>query len=169
LDWKKEIAIAYLVKQEVMKVDVEGLWQHHLPETAATEQEIEDLEKSMGEDLDISYREFLKFANGWQGFFQSIDLFGLSELKGNAMSQRADQLLLALGDTKDLFGTERQDLLPIAASRDSIDLVVIEKKKSTAIGKVHWLAGDLIDSFSSFEEFFLAMVDYNREEISALK
>ena len=40
IDWKREIAIAYLVKQRVAEVDSNHLWEFHLPELAATEEAI---------------------------------------------------------------------------------------------------------------------------------
>ncbi|MFL2443764.1 SMI1/KNR4 family protein, partial [Bacillus thuringiensis serovar israelensis] len=36
-------------------------------------------------------------------------------------------------------------------------------------GEIIWFAGEEIDRFENFDEYFLAMIDYNREEILALK
>ena len=73
-DWKKHIGIAFLVKREVTSVDEQRLWPFHLPGVAATNEAIREVESMIKEPLDSRYREFLTYANGWKGVFQSIDL-----------------------------------------------------------------------------------------------
>jgi hypothetical protein len=46
---------------------------------------------------------------------------------------------------------------------------VIGKPLSLHDGAVFWIAGSLVDKFSDFENYFLSMIDYNREELKALK
>jgi hypothetical protein len=168
-DWKKHIGIAFLVKKEVASVDEQGLWPLHLPEVAATNEAICEIESKIGQPLDCRYREFLTYANGWKGFFQSIDLLGTEDLKGTPLLQRACELIDSLEPLDALIGIDREHCFPIAVSTDSVDVVFVATAGSGDAGAVYWFAGQLIDRFVSFDEFFLAMVDYNRAEFEALR
>ncbi len=46
-EWKKRIAIAYMVKQKISEVDVDGLWSLQYPELAASEEQIVEAEAVM--------------------------------------------------------------------------------------------------------------------------
>ena len=61
------------------------------------------------------------------------------------------------------------NLLPIAATSEDLDLFLIAGPEAETPGQVFWYAGGLIDTFPSFTEYFLAMVDYNRDEIRRLE
>ncbi len=63
----------------------------------------------------------------------------------------------------------REDLLPFAASPVDRHLFVMTRKSAPHPGTVIWFDGSEVDRFPSFDEFFLAMMDYNREEIQALR
>lgn len=167
-DWRKEIGIAHLVKQRVAQLDRDALWPFHLPEVAASEDQLIAADQIGVRRLDRQYRDFLKCANGWQGFYQSIDLFGTPDLLGGIRLQRANELLAALEPLEAVCGTKRQDCQPIALSRDGIDVFVVANDGSADAGAVYWLAGQLVQRFTNFDEFFLAMVDYNRLEAQVL-
>ncbi len=144
------------------------MWPHCLPEVAATSEAIRNVEKLIGEPLDAIYREFLTFANGWRGFYHSVDLFGTGEFDGGPYWEIAKELLETLAPIEDLCGLTLTDILPIAVSQDSIDVFVMSRSHTRKPGEEIWFAGQLIDRFSDFDEFFLAMVDYNREDAIAL-
>lgn len=167
-DWRKQIAIAHLVKKRVEELDVDGMWPHCLPEVAAIPEAIRNVEKLIGEPLDAKYREFLTFANGWRGFYHSVDLFGTGEFGGGPHWKIAEEILETLSPIENLCGMLVSDLLPIAVSLDSIDIFVMSRSHSRKPGEVIWFAGQLIDRFPDFDEFFLAMVDYNRQDAIAL-
>jgi hypothetical protein len=57
------------------------------------------------------------------------------------------------------------DLLPIAASPVDLDLFVMSRRSAPSPGVVIWLAGSEIDRFPNFDEFVLAMIDFNRLEL----
>jgi hypothetical protein len=119
------VAIVY-VKQELMKLDVDGIWPHHLPELAASEEALKKTEDYLGFSINQDYREFLKMANGWKGFLQTIDLFGTQELSGSSMMQYAQSLLeFVEDDVIKSIGFSREELLPIAATKYDKDLFVI--------------------------------------------
>ncbi len=57
----------------------------------------------------------------------------------------------------------------LAASPVDRHLFVMTRKSAPQPGVVVWFDGAEVDRFPSFDEFFLAMMDYNREEIQALR
>ena len=169
-NWKDKIATMILVKQELMKQDVEKIWPNHFPEVGANEKSIRIIEQEWGYKLDLMYREFLQYANGWAGFYQTVDLFGTEQLKESAIMDYAQVLLEAIDDVVlEESGVLGPELLPIAVSEFDRDLFVLCLPNSSRPGEIIWFAGEEIDRFENFDEYFLAMIDYNREEILALK
>ncbi len=167
--WKDHIAIMHLVKQELIKRDRDQLWPHHLPEVGATEEQLQAAEKALGFPLDPQYREFLMHADGWRGFLQTVDLFGTGQLTRSGVMDDAMELLDSIEpDVLKGSGFAKEDLLPIASTASDKDLFVIALQGSPSPGTVIWFAGEEIDRFESFEEYFLAMNDYNREEVMDL-
>lgn len=167
MDWKREIGIAFLVRQRVHEADREQLWPFHLPATAATESQIEEASRALGEELDASYAAFLTCANGWKAFFQTIDLFGTDQLLGGDEHDRGVALKASLSPLEPACGLSENELMVIGASAVDIDVFLIARTTSRSPGRVFWFAGSLIQEFPDFSEFFLAMVDYNREEVRA--
>ncbi|EJQ53076.1 1,3-beta-glucan synthase regulator [Bacillus wiedmannii] len=170
INWKEKITTLALVKQDLMKQDVEKIWPHHFPEVGASEEYVYALEQELGYKLDLIYRDFLQHANGWKGIYQTVDLFSIEQLKKSAIMDHAQMLLTVIDDDvlkeSDVL---RQELLPIAVAEFDKDLFVLCLSNSRKPGEIIWFAGEEIDRFENFEEYFLAMVDYNREEILALK
>ncbi len=159
VNWKKEIAVAYLVREKVKEADTKGVFKYHLPALAATESDLLEAEKKIGERLSEPYREFLKCANGWRSVLQNIDLFGSENF------EFAEELLDTLNDVRLVVECSRNELLPIGVSRLDGDVIAMSRSCSSKSGKVFWLAGQLVDEFPNFQEFFLAMVDYNRANV----
>ena len=168
IDWKREIVIAHLVKQKVADADTAGLWAFHLPEVAATKEALDAAERTLGFRLDAEHRTFLGCADGWKAFMHSIDILGTAELSTGPRHQRAMELLESLEELEPICGFRREELLPIAVSANSIDLFTISTGNSHSPGEVIWFAGQVIDKFPSFSEWFFAMVDYNRREFQRL-
>lgn len=168
MDWKRELVIAHLVKQKVAEVDADRLWENTLPKVAATQDQLSNLEARFGYKLDPQHREFLLHADGWPALMQHIDVFGVDDLLGGPRAQRASALIDSLEDLAPICGFGKSDLLPVAVSSDDIDVVVMTRPHAAAPGKVFWLAGGLVDTFAGFDEWFLAMVDCNREEYQRL-
>ena len=162
-DWKKEIAIAWHVQNETAKLDKNKLWDYYLPKVAATEQELVETETVLGFALDPRYREFLSFANGWQRVFQDVDLFGTAELRGGRAMGEVFSALEDI-DSEVLAKSKliRSDLLPIGYSSEQSDMFVMLRSNSVNAGTIVWFAGYEIERFARFDDFFLAMVDYNR-------
>lgn len=168
LEWKRELVIAHLVKQKIAEVDVNELWESTLPGVAASEEQIRTLEARMGGPLDPQHKEFLLHANGWRAFMQSIDVFSLDDFLDGARAQRAVDLVESLEPLDVVCGLGKHELLPIAVSSDDIDVMLMAKPETECAGKIFWFAGGLIETFVGFDEWFLAMVDYNRAEYRRL-
>jgi hypothetical protein len=167
-DWQDRINVMALVKQRLAQVDAEGLWEYHLPRAAASEERVREVEAHLGQALDLSYRAFLRHADGWLAFYQTVDLFGSAELLGGERFQHAQEMLGYLQEEQPA-ASGPSDLLPIAASPVDLDLFVMTPHSSSRPATVIWLAGSEIDRYPSFDEYFLAMIDYNRNEIQNLQ
>jgi hypothetical protein len=168
--WKERIVTMVYVKQELMKLDVEQIWPHHLPELAAKEETLKETEAYLGFRIDQDYREFLKMASGWKGFYHTVDLFGTQELSGNQLMQYAQSLLEAVEDEViRSIGFSRKELLPIAVTRYDKDLFVMTRPNLDSLGNVIWIAGEEIDRYPNFTEYFLAMIEYNRLLVDDLR
>jgi hypothetical protein len=168
--WPERIVQLVLIKQAIAEVDTDHLWPHHLPGVKATEQQLTAVESAIGEALDPKYRVFLSFAGGWPGFLQEIDLFGPDDLLRGPRHDRARELFANLEPSVfEASGVDKDALLPIAASRHDLDLFVVARSKPRAPGVVIWFAPSEVDRFPDFEEFFLAMLDYNRKELESLE
>jgi hypothetical protein len=168
LDWKRELVIAHLVKQKIAEADVDGLWENTLPEVAASDYQLHELEVRLGYPLDPQHRQFLSHANGWRALMQRVDVFGTDDFTGGPRAERAIMLLKSFHDLKELCGFGEQEILPIAVSSDDIDVVVMTRPDTATPGRVLWLAGGVIDTFAGFDDWFLAMVDYNRQQYQRL-
>lgn len=170
IDWKKEIAILVYVKQTLADFDKSHLWQYHLPEIAASDEEIKNAEKFLGFQLDDRYVEFLRHANGWKSFYQSVDLFGTRDLVDAEKMRHVQSMIDSIEKNAiESSGLEKDELFAIGATPVDMDIFLMAKPPSINAGKVYWFAGQEIDNFPSFDEFYLAMVDYNRAEIEDMK
>ena len=166
-EWKNRIAIAYMVKQKINEVDADNLWSFQYPELAASEVELTEAESAINHRLSPEFRQFLACANGWNQFFQRVDLFGTHDLRGSSRMQRALEIVQWLIEDGSWEGTS-DELLPIAVSNDDNTLFCLTTAANSQKGRVLWFSGKLIESFANFTEFFLAMCDYNRLEVQNL-
>lgn len=168
MDWRLDIVTAVAVQQACMRVDVDELWEYSLPELRASEQEIADAEKRLGFRLPEQYRSFLQYANGWQYFYQDVNIFGTGELLVGELHDQAEELLEVAKEVLPPLDYDLDCFFPIAASMTQIDLFVIGKVGSLWEGQVIWIAGDIIDEYESFLEYFRSMVAYNKLEAEEL-
>jgi hypothetical protein len=170
INWKSEIVKLAYIKQELANIDSQKLWPWHLPSVAASEQEILECESRLGFVLDLQFANFLRHANGWSGFIQATDLFGTADLGGDGKMPLAQEMLGYLEDSVLVqAGITRENVFPIAVSAVDLDLFVMTKPSAVLAGIVIWFAGYEIQRFNDFQEFFLAMVDYNILQIENLK
>lgn len=167
--WPVDLGIAIGVQAQLEERDPEGLLEGTVPRPKASEEQISQLEESIGERLPESYREFLLHADGWPGFYFTLDLFGLVELNGGGKHRHA-QTVLETYDEEDVLEDSdltAADLLPVAAGQGN-DLVVILREGRPKAGTVVWFDGEEYARFDSFADFFedtVAMLqDYLSEQ-----
>ena len=169
-NWKDRIAVMFLVQEEIQRHDKLGVFQYYYPELAATEEQVNAVEKHLGHCLDKDYRDFLMCANGWKCFNQNVSLFSTGDLEGSSLMDYALEML----ETMDMeypigyTGFSKEELLPIAATKEDKDLYVITRATSHQPGVVIWFAGEEVERYPNFEEFILAITDYNRANIKWL-
>ena len=170
-DWLPAIGQLIKIHQQIRQMDAKKLWRHELPRIPATPEQVRDVENTIG-PLDASYRTFLLFANGWERFYQWVDLFGTSDLMGEAF-QRASDRIHELEGVLASEGVLLANTLPIAmtgpeAVNDAPDLFLIVNVPDGSAGRVLWLSSEVVDTFKDFEEFFASMTEYNRLEANEL-
>ena len=169
-EWKKQIGIAFLVKQKIWELDQGRLWPLHYPELGATEDKLRQVEAHVGFSLPSQYRRFLECADGWRCFYQKVDLFSTDELLGGELMNVAGEVLEWL-DAEGILcasGYSQGDVLPIGLSQEDNTLFCLAKAPQLSAGRALWFSDKLVDTFPDFREFFLAMCDYNRLEIRYL-
>ena len=168
-DWRPEIIRMIQIKQAIADADTDGVWEFHLPRVAATSEELADVEHALGFRLDAGYREFLGYADGWPSFFQSVDLFGVDDLAGGPRMDVARQMLGAIEPVViEQAGLRGTPLIPIGATTVDLDLFVMPVMDGQQVPPVVWLAGYEVDRFETFEDYVLAMIEYNARELAAL-
>ncbi|MCL1981959.1 MAG: SMI1/KNR4 family protein [Clostridiales bacterium] len=161
--WPNLIVAMTQVKQELMELDAGDASLYFLPEAAAEEVDLIMAEINLGCLIDQHHADFMRAANGWKGFYQSIDLFGTDDLACPQIMQNAFSRLNAVpSHVIEPTGFLREDLLPLAASGTSSDLCVITKQTASRPGKVIWITGEKARLFPNFEEYFRAMTDNYR-------
>ncbi len=165
IDWSAEIEKCIRIHAFMREMDREKIWTYYYSQPPAQEQQICDTESRLGFTLDPQYREFLLRADGWKSFYQDVYLFGWEQLLGTDPMDRARQQMDAIGEEmlSEILGGSSSDFYPIAASSVEIDIFLLRRAAEPGhTGEVVWIAGSLVDKFPCFEEYFLAMLDYNR-------
>jgi hypothetical protein len=169
-DWRADIVSMVRIKQAISEADAEGIWEFHLPRVAADAAALSSVEALLGVQLDPGYRSFLSYADGWPSFFQSVDLFGVADLAHGPRMDIAQELLTNLEPIAlRASGLGGAQLIPIAATTVDLDLFVMPVTDGRQQPSVVWFAGYEIDRFETFHDFFLAMIEYNRRELTALE
>lgn len=169
-DWRPPIVEMVMVKRDLAVLDPKGIFPNHLPEVAATEQEIRDAEQALGVAFDREHRGLLGFANGWKCFDQSVTLLSTSELVGGALRDSALEAFEYAPEPLEELGRTPEALLPIAASLEQADVFVMPIDGGVVGRQVHWLAeGEVIDTFESFGQYFVSMIEYTKRRIGNLQ
>lgn len=170
-DWRPEIGNLIKIHQEIRMRDVRRIWSNDLPRVAAQTNLLREVEEHLG-TLDPAYKSFLCFADGWPAFYQWVDLFGTPELLGKEF-QDARAHLVACRSVLETEGIRPEDAFPIAMTRGAVssddpDVFFLLPSKAAETGKVLWYASEIVDEFSSFDEFFSSVTAYNRIEAEEL-
>lgn len=165
--WPDLIGHLVLLKQQIDDLDPDGPRTYMLPRVAATEERLVETETRLGQPLDPSYREFLTYADGWPEFSISIQLMGTSD-QLSAVRMTADDYLdvtLAVGST----GWERPDLAPVAVASEDKDVIAVGRPGSSVAGQVVWFAGEEVERYSHFKDWFEDEVASHQRALGRLK
>lgn len=166
-NWKERIVAMLSVRDELYKADEDELWEYHFPEVAANMSDISAVQKKLGVSFSDDHIDFLLCADGWQCFYQDVNLFGTKDYE-TEMFAYAQKMLDVEVEYIDELREIRDHLLPVAVSKSDKDLFVMVLKEGEDHGAVIWLAGGEIERFDSFSDFFEAMIDYNKEDLEEL-
>ena len=160
IDWKIEIARIAYWKQVAADHDTKKALPWHLPRVGAKPKSILLAENAVGISFPQQFKEFLGYADGWQGFHVLTDLFGTNDfLEGRSKSVRQRPELASFLEARDLSETE---VVPIGASDFDLDVFLLFSNDSKMLpGGVLWFANEEVDRYGSFADFFSAMVNYN--------
>lgn len=169
-DWRPPIVEMVMTKQNLAAWDPKGIFPHHLPEVAASEESIRAAERSLGIVFDPEHRGFLGYADGWKCFDQSVTLFGTGELVGGPLRDSALEAFEYAPEPLDDLGRSAESLLPIAASLEQADVFVMTIDDGVVGREVHWLAeGEVIETFDTFGQYFVSIIEYTKRQISKLQ
>lgn len=163
----KLIASLAKIKSDLSQVD-DGLWPYRFPRVAADFSTVADVEKCLGYPLPISFREFLCTADGWPCFFQTIDLFGCGEFLGNRYRQIHNDVIASIRSEEwQRIGMDCSKLIIFGATSDDRDVWLFDTTMADASEyQVYWFAGQIVDQWNSFVDFFKSMIEYNRLELN---
>ncbi len=164
--WSVLIGTLVQIKQTLAQVDG-GLWPYHYPEVKASEQLVDETERRLGVSLSPSYRGFLLHANGWKGFFQTVDLVGCEDLVAGRYRDYFDATYGALREEEwKALGLTRGSVLPFGVSLQNRDAFVFDlARQHEGEFRIVWFAGEAVDEWTTFTEFFKSMIEYNRREV----
>lgn len=166
-DWPLLFGTLLKIKIEISEV-TGGLWPMYLPSVAASEGDILRAEQCLGLTLPKSFRDFLGIANGWKYAFQHVDFLGAEQLLGGEYLNRFKEMYITAmsGSDWSAMGLNPNRLLPIGLSLVDLDVLVLDLDRTDGDeAPVMWLAGQVIEEWSSFEECFLSIIEYTRLEL----
>ena len=164
-EWNELIQQNAHILEQMERLDIERIWEYYPPNKPIPKSKIIELENKLGLTLSSEYKEFLLCANGWQCFYQMVDLFGTEDFVSEKMSEAKSRLEIErVYDNSYCY----KNLLPIAVSRDDRDLFVIILDSCQKFGQIIWYAGGVIEIFESFKTFFITMMGYNEQELKRI-
>ena len=169
-DWRAPIVEMVTAKQNLAAWDPNNLFPNLLPEMAASEESIDRAERVLGSRFDSDHRRFLRVADGWSCFHQEVTLLGTRTLVSGELRDGAVESFEYAPEMLEELGRPTEALLPIAASLEQDDVFVMLVGDGAVGPGVIWLAeGELIDTFESFGQFFVSMIEHTKRRTSKLK
>ena len=155
-------------KRLVKESDTENLWRHEPPRPSASQEALRTVTERLG-PIDRAYASFLSHADGWPAIMQDIDLFGSAELLGTRFDEARELVAALEPETLTASGLDPDALVPIGASRTSIDIFVMPQARGARLSPVVWIAGLEVERYVAFDDFFTGMIEHNLAEASDLR
>jgi len=166
IDWNNEIAKKTALQAQLMELS--NLVSHAPPKSPASEEQIQTVERLLGFRLDTQYSQFLRHANGWENFLFETMLFGTDDLLGRTgLSAHAWHhlgLFSPDGNLHEVFNfngesrnlqVQRNELLPIGDTTESLHMYFIAKPNSLLSGHVIMIQGSSVTEYDDFFTFFM--------------
>ncbi|WP_200263467.1 hypothetical protein [Streptomyces sp. HSG2] len=120
--------------------------------------------------MDPEYADFLLHTDGWPAVLQDIDLFGTADFGGAGYLEAAELVRVIAEETEIGTGGEFAHLIPIGASRTSIDIFAMPRTTGPhRTTPVIWLAGGEVERYRTFSDFFRSMITENLAEAESLE
>lgn len=140
--------IGYLIVLREKDASINEYSNEDLPNLAATEIKIAQLEKSLRVKLPAAYRTFLACANGWKYVFASTSLLSTDEIP------EAQNLLKEWPWLKKALQRKRYKNYFIIGTSDNDDAVIL----ITAKGLVLEYSSGEVGEYQDFEIFFESLI-----------
>ncbi|MDQ0991344.1 SMI1/KNR4 family protein [Streptomyces sp. V3I7] len=168
INWRDEMQRMVDARDRVQEVDANSLWRYEEPRSPASPERLREVAVGLGHSLDSEYASFLLQADGWPALMQDVDLFGTAELLGARMDMARELLTTLETEGLKTSGLDQDVLLPIAASTTAIDFFAMPLTGDKFPAPVIWFAGAEVERYSSFLDFFRAMIEENLSEANEL-
>ena len=118
-NWKVMIVGMGLINNAIHNANRNALVGVSLPELDASIEEIRAIQKKLKVKLSKGYKDFLLHSNGWEFFYQDVDLFGTGDLEPDSDKMKRAMAMLEIKMASDSeLRKMKGKILPIAASRD---------------------------------------------------
>lgn len=169
--WRELIAQAAEVNTAISDADVNHLWCYGGPSPGADEAALSAMEEAIGSALDQDYRQFLKNANGWDGFYSDVDLLSCADYPSSARLERAWMMIEAAEEgSGGLISFGRTSWIPIGVSREDGDIFMLRLPSVGEVGgAVVWMAGGEVEKYDSVASFVEAVIEYNRANLADVR
>jgi len=169
--WPDYIGWGWMIVQARMEADWKGIWNYAVPHVHATEETVASTEAQLGFRLPESYRGFLLASNGWPYFYLDMTAFSTSDLLGGDLHE-AGQIPLELEECVEAMaadGVIAADHFPVAASLVQTDVALMGKPGTPAEGTVSWVRGEVIERYDDFLDYYLSMMELNKQETESIR
>ncbi|MBV9139728.1 MAG: hypothetical protein JO115_02200 [Pseudonocardiales bacterium] len=164
LSWPELIGFMAQLRMQLEQVKPR-VYPMTAPHVGANPEQLVRAEQRLRHPLDPVYWEFLTYANGWPDYFQDVRLLGTEELGRGQLWDRGQQLLNTYfedGPASPPDFPPRTDLELIAVGTETIDIHVLWITGPVTDGghPILWLAGEEIDRWANFHEYFRSIYAY---------
>ncbi|WP_406274149.1 SMI1/KNR4 family protein [Nocardia sp. NBC_00881] len=166
--WPVLLGLAIKAKYELLRLDSEQQWET-LPRVKNTDAAIQQFEYERRLTIPSDYRDFLLHADGWEGCFFDLGLFGLSELRGAENGMPALELLRRYTNNGTLrdSGIVADEVLPIVAG--PVEHLVLMVHSGARAGRVIWFDGGAErTAYPDFADFFEDLLGIMQDRVEQL-
>lgn len=169
IDWQLEISTTLQIKKAIREIDGGKLFNFCPPNPGASWKNIRKAEECLRIRFPSDMREFYKTADGWAGFgVGNSDLFCVSDYAGSPRFRSAMEETLWLHEEGAITSSEDSLMIPICRSEETSDIFVMTVSVQGNLSTISWIAGEEVDRFGNFLEFFRAMQSYDERHLMIL-